>query len=334
MASEAIPFDSDRWAWDGPAPVPATHLGRDCFLVENGAVADLEPTDGTIELELAVGPERSFPGVVWRLHDGSFESFFVRPHQVGNDDAIQYTPAFNGVSSWQLYHGEGYWAPVEFPIGEWFRIRVAFAGRRADVYVADMDEPALQVRELKLPVGPGLIGIASGGPAVHVASFAYGPETQLRPAPPPLPTLDAIVPAWQVSDPFPEGEIDLSAARTWTTLEAEPNGLADLARVNRLRDGRNTVFARTTVRSDRARSAAFELGFSDRATVFLNGQALYRGDDSYRSRDYRFLGSIGWWDTLYLPLREGENELVVAVSEDFGGWGVQGRFPDADGLSF
>ena len=59
--------------------------------------------------------------------------------------------------------------------------------------------------------------------------------------------------------------------------------------------------------------------------VFLNGERLFRGSDGYRSRDYRFLGSIGWYDTVYLPLDEGENELLVAVSEDFGGWGIQAR---------
>jgi hypothetical protein len=41
-----------------------------------------------------------------------------------------------------------------------------------------------------------------------------------------------------------------------------------------------------------------------------------------------FLGSIGWYDTLYLPLAAGGNELVVAVAEDFGGWGVQARLSD------
>ena len=66
--------------------------------------------------------------------------------------------------------------------------------------------------------------------------------------------------------------------------------------------------------------------------MFLNGRQLYRGDDTYRSRDYRFLGSIGYYDTLFLPLLEGENELVVAVSEDFGGWGVQARFTEPAGL--
>jgi hypothetical protein len=72
------------------------------------------------------------------------------------------------------------------------------------------------------------------------------------------------------------------------------------------------------VRLDR-RLADVQL-LSDRAVVYLNGRPLYRGDDTYRSRDYRFLGSIGWYDALYLPLEAGENELVIAVSEDLGGW--------------
>ncbi|HEY8238784.1 MAG TPA: hypothetical protein VIF63_05055, partial [Candidatus Limnocylindrales bacterium] len=59
-----------------------------------------------------------------------------------------------------------------------------------------------------------------------------------------------------------------------------------------------------------------------------------RGDDTYRSRDYRFLGSIGWYDTVYLPLHEGENDLAIAVSEDLGGWGIQARLDDLDGLDF
>ena len=121
----------------------ARHLGRDCFLVENAFATGVEPVDGTIELELAVDPERAFPGVVWRARGENYESFFVRPHQVGNPDSIQYTPVFNEVSSWQLHHGDGFGGSVSFPICEWFRIRVVFAGSRADVYVADMDEPRL-----------------------------------------------------------------------------------------------------------------------------------------------------------------------------------------------
>jgi hypothetical protein len=60
-------------------------------------VADLEPVDGTIEPSSQSAPERSFPAVFWRRQGESFESFFVRPHQVGNPDAIQYLARVNGL---------------------------------------------------------------------------------------------------------------------------------------------------------------------------------------------------------------------------------------------
>ena len=66
------------------------------------------------------------------------------------------------------------------------------------------------------------------------------------------------------------------------------------------------------------------LGFSDRAAVYLNGRAVFHGTDAYRSRDYRFLGSIGWYDTVYLPLEAGDNAArgayhSLAVAREAGG---------------
>jgi hypothetical protein len=336
-----VPLDDPRWDWGGTRATAAEHLGRACLRLETSdddaipTVTGLELEDGVVEVDLAVGAERGFHGVVWRLVDANgYESFFVRPHQVGNPDAVQYTPVRNGVSAWQLYHGQGYWAPVEFPLDGWFTIRVVFQGSRAEVFVGETTAPSLVVSELKRPATSGRVGILVGGPAIHVARFACGAGAPLGPAPAPIPPPPAgVIAEWQVSDSFPEALLDhapalpgaLLAGRSWTPLTAEPSGLVDLARVNGIRDGRDTVLARATLHAGRAGVRRLELGFSDRAVVYLNGQALYRGDDTYRSRDYRFLGSIGWYDTLYVPLEEGDNDLVVAISEDFGGWGVQAR---------
>ena len=168
-------------------------------------VADVELEDGVVEFDLAVSPERGFHGVVWRVQDDeNYESFFVRPHQVGNPDAIQYTPVFNGSSAWQLYHGDGFWAPISFPLDDWFRIRVAFSGARAEVFVGD--ELVLAVGELKRPAERGRIGVMVGGPAVHIARFAHDTEVAFRtPLLAPAAAVAGIVPAWSVSDPFAEG---------------------------------------------------------------------------------------------------------------------------------
>jgi hypothetical protein len=314
---------------------PALRFKDDAF---NALVSGVELLDGVVEVDLAVTPERSFHGVTWRAAGADFESFFVRPHQVGNPDAVQYTPNPHGISSWQLYHGTGFWGPVAFPIGEWFTIRVVFAGQRAEFFLPEPTTPVLAMGELKLAARAGAFGIQVGGPGLHVARLAYSAETPaflgvLDPQPPPHP---GVIGSWQVSDPFGEALVDgattlpdeLVRGRTWTLLQVEPSGLANLGRVNPVTEARNTVLARATIDSPVAAIRPLEIGFSDRATLFLNRRPLFRGDESYRNRDYRFLGSIGWWDTVFLPLDAGRNELVIAVSEDLGGWGVQARFAD------
>ena len=69
-------------------------------------------------------------------------------------------------------------------------------------------------------------------------------------------------------------------------------------------------------------------GYSDRVRDFLNGRLLYSGDNGYRSRDFRYLGTIGLFDSVPLALRAGENELLLAVSDSFGGWGVLAEVGD------
>lgn len=324
----AIPLDSATWDWGAVERREATLRGRACLALDGvgSVLADVELADGTIEAELAVAAERSFHGLVWRHGGVHHESFFVRPHQVGNPDAIQYSPAFHGISSWQLYHGDGFWAPVRFPLEEWFTIRVVFQGPRAEMYVGDRERPCL-VATLRVD-GGGRFGLSVGGPGLRLARFEWSEETTFASTPlPAAPPAPGVLREWEVSAAFPERELEAALATepAWTEIAAEPSGLLDLARVQALENDRNTVLARTTIAADEAGPRLLELGFSDRAVVYLDGRPLFRGDDSYRSRDYRFLGSIGWHDALYLPLRAGENELVVAVSEDFGGWGVQAR---------
>jgi hypothetical protein len=325
-----VPLDSDAWDWADAERGASTFAGRRSVLAGGDAAVllDGELEEGTIELELGVGRQRGFYGVVWRARDDeNFESFYVRPHQVGNPDAVQYTPVFNGIPCWQLYHHDGFWAPVSFPLDDWFRIRVVFAGGQAEIYIGDLDAPAL-VSPLKLPAGPGRVGVLVGGEGVHLAEFSVEETADLRTTlPPPAPPPDGVISSWEVSDAFAEDQLKraVGGTRSWTAVESEPSGLVNLARVQGIRDGRNTAFARTRIDAPEVETRVLTLGFSDRAVVYLNGRPLYRGDDTYRSRDYRFLGSIGWYDAVYLPLEAGENELVVAVSEDLGGWGLQAR---------
>jgi hypothetical protein len=97
-------------------------------------------------------------------------------------------------------------------------------------------------------------------------------------------------------------------------------------------EGKDTTFARLTLHSEREQVKRLKFGFSDSVRVYLNDRLLYAGSDVYRSRDYRFLGTVGLFDELYLPLQRGRNELWLAVTETLGGWGVKAAFPDGEGI--
>jgi hypothetical protein len=118
----------------------------------------------------------------------------------------------------------------------------------------------------------------------------------------------------------------------WTTLSVETNGVANLARVSVFAADRPMSLARVVVESDAERTVRMRFGFSDRVAVFLNGTLLYVGEDSYQSRDFRFLGTVGLYDSLLLPLRRGANDVLLVVNESFGGWAATAVFADMNGL--
>jgi len=352
--AQPVPFDSGRWRWSAGTHRVESYLGRQSLYLEHGiaSVAGVNFINGSIEFDMAFSADRGFMGAIWRVQDTKdYEEFYLRPHQSGNPDASQYTPVFHGIEGWQLYHGERYSVPLVHRFNEWTHVKVVFSGAQADIYIDDMENPVLFVDGLKRGVEAGSIGVNAGDFApAHFSNFSFtvadSPALKGkagRPAPAPAFTL----PSWAVSDAFPESALDaaagkgegteplargLVAARRWTRLAAEPSGLTDLARVQGLDAGNNTVLVKAVLVSSREQVKRFDFGFCDRVRVYLNGRLLFRGDDTPRSRDYRFLGSIGYFDALYLPLAQGENEIVMAISEDVGGWGVQAKLEDFSGI--
>jgi hypothetical protein len=92
--------------------------------------------------------------------------------------------------------------------------------------------------------------------------------------------------------------------------------------------GGNTVVAARYDHPDRARAQPVRFGFSDRVRVYLNGRMLYAGNDGFGTHDHDFLGIVGLFDELALPLTRGPNELWFAVSDTFGGWAITADLPD------
>jgi hypothetical protein len=91
------------------------------------------------------------------------------------------------------------------------------------------------------------------------------------------------------------------------------------------------VYARASISSERDQVKKLYIGYSDDVSVFLNDRILFRGRSAQNFRDPGFLGIINAEnDAVYLPLKKGRNELMLAVSELGGGWGFICRLVDPE----
>ena len=91
------------------------------------------------------------------------------------------------------------------------------------------------------------------------------------------------------------------------------------------------VYARTNIDSDRDQIKKLYVGYSDDISVFLNRRILFRGRSAQNFRDPGFLGIVNPEnDAVFLPLKKGSNELMLAVSELGGGWGFICRLADLE----
>ena len=353
----SLPPDSPRWELEGNAKA-TEYLGRKCLLLDGGAasVKDFEMRDGVVDVDVAASSARGFAGFQFRIAaDGqNAEEIYLRPHESGYPDAIQYTPILSTGRNWQIYNGPGFTAAVDIPRDSWFHVRLAVTGAQAKLFVKDMDEPALVMDDLKSGIEKGQLALMVLMGATYFANFEVRAtpdakwERHLPPMAPGTLTKWSLSPAYDALARNLERPLSGHEARAiaWQDVEAEPPGFVVLYRYRdaphprvsfqsdfstRLQPqpGMKVLYARTVIESDRDQVKKLEIGYSDDVSVFLNGAILWRGRSAQAFRDPRFLGIVNPEnDAVYLPLRKGRNELVLAVSELGGGWGFVCRLAD------
>ena len=338
-----VPFDSPQWETSNAQYTLQRFEGKDAILLQSGIIylKDVDFMDGTIEVDMNFSSLRNFPGIGWRMQDnGSHEHFYVRPHQSGNPDANQYTPVFYGLAGWQLYHGEKYATPIDYKFNEWHHVKIVVAGNQAQVYFDDMDKPLLEVQELLGVAEPGTLSLNTRT-NVHFANFQYTPAsntTSNKEIPPA--NIEGLITTWELSESvdtqlFKEKN-SLSSGDlknlSWADRSVESSGVLNIARYTKLNREKNSVMVRLNIQSDQRQLKKLSFGYSDVVKVFVNGQAIYEGANTFRTRDYRYLGTIGYFDAVFLPLQRGKNEIVFMVTENFGGWGLQGVLKDRAGI--
>ncbi len=292
-------------------------------------------------------------GVVFH-REGSAEGEFVylraNPDCPAANDCIQYAPITHTMMGWNIY--PNYQGPAPISATGWNHLHIEVIGDGMRVYVNHAAEPSLVVPRLWGLRRDG--GLAFKGPAIFANLFvnSYGsPGLSVVPA---AAVEAGTVMMWRASPPTAydrSGTVlakDAPASDTWRLIEVEPTGLVDLGRAFGLARAPSPSLAwlKTEVGATAPVRRALQIGFAEEIWVFLNGQLVYSGRNTYFPPETR-LSPDGRLEpdnaSIPLALREGQNEIILAVANDWRsrkgpfepshyGWAAEARFNQIEGL--
>ncbi|NMM50694.1 hypothetical protein [Marinigracilibium pacificum] len=346
-AQNSIPLDLKHWDINAKNHQFEFYKGKNALLIDQGLAILKDSTfrNGTIEFDVFISEERSFPGIRFRITDSlNMESFYLRSHLSGKPDGNQAAPVINGITAWQFYFGPAYSSPTEYKYDDWNHVKMVINESKAQVFFNYNKDAQLCWNLVHTPK-EGQIAIGGSFAPAYYADIKINKNLtdiknfKVEERQP----VEGIINKWTISDKFEESKLndilnisETIKERSWNKrIYVEEKTAANISREVVLNDDNpgNTVFARLTIDSDKDMMKLFDFGYSDRVVVILNGVPIYKGNNKWQSRDYRYLGTIGIFDSVYLPLKKGENTLLLAVSEDFGGWLITGRFENYDGIA-
>ena len=312
----------------------------------NAVLKDVTFSDGTIEFDVnTIG--RGMPGIAFRRQDEkNFELLYLRPEQ--NCPAfracIQYAPQTHGVLLWDFFPQYENRAPLRE--NGWNHIRMVVSGRRMNVFVNDASSPTLEVGSLEGDAMKG--GLQLLGPGTF-ANMVITPDAVdgLSPEPvkDPLDGDGRLVRNWRLStfSALPNGKDPMynempGASQEWKTIGTERNGLVNISREYGRplpEPNRAVAWLKTTITSDRKQTKKVDIGWTRELWAFVNGKLVYADKNLFELEGARKFPDARCSlenGSFTLPLEPGDNEVAVAIANNFFGWGLMLRLADPEGV--
>jgi hypothetical protein len=354
-----VPLQADAWNTEDQRVEFTTYRGEPALRSYDRqgntgnsvlSVRGLDFTDGTIEYDVAFTDSTRFTTCYFRLRDGeNTEHVYLRAGFVGNPNgmaAVQYAATVDGVNYWDL--SPHYQSSADLSgNGEWNHVKIVVRDRQLLAYVNDMDRPALYVPVLDGEVESGGVGVDGN---VYLANLqvtpGHTPGLGAGAGYDPVHNDPRYLRMWEASLPrsLPfgrePGETDMPTDTTaWQPITAEHHGTINLSRPygGTSYDGRRRLaWLRTTITAGREQERYLDLGFTDEVYVYLNERPLYTAKNQFGSPGQLPPGGRMSIENsrIRLPLREGENEILVGLTNYFYGWGLVARLDDGSGLKY
>ena len=345
-----VPLQADHWECPPNIAEFLTYKSVPALKITGkGTVVlkDLDFKDGTIEFDLDPADEKSFASIYFRWeNDKENEIFYFRSARAGNFDAvdaIQYAPVIKGVNLWDMmYH---YQRNANYTIGQWNHVKMVVSGQQMKVYINGNEHAVLEVPQLEGNTTHGRLAFEG---KLTVSNLVVKPDQTEGLSP--LPGTDITdndaryLRKWQISPlaTLPD-KIDFNYElmpdknTKWDTIRAERRGLINITRIygGAAVGPHRVTFLKTTIHSNTDQKKLLHLGFSDEVWVFINGKPVYVDKNLYGAPLMKEPdGRISVDNCSFsLPLVKGDNELLIAVENNFYGWGIIAQFDDLKDLS-
>lgn len=307
---------------------------------------DLNFTSGTIEFDVEVNQAQPFATIYFRWqNEAETEHVYLRTGAALHKnafDAVQYASIIKGVNLWDLQHE--FQSSADIKIGEWNHVKLVVSGKQLRVYINSRSEPNLEIPCMEGNTIEGKIGIGTGFPGQCVfANLITKPNATDGLSEQPGADLTKhdtrYITHWEVSypDSLVYGKEINGLPKTdtkWEKIGAERRGLVNLSRKFGGNNYRRVVWLRTKIHSEFNQFQKLNMGFSDEVWVFVNQRPAYLDKNLYLQNMRKSPnGRISLDNCEFrIPLVKGENELLIAVSNDFYGWGIMARLENLDGI--
>ncbi len=353
LLAQDFPMKASHWDINEEQMEFGTYEGRENLHIKGQGEAFIKNLDfevGTIEFEF-YPTEPRFCGIYFRRDDDQekgpdFYSDFLYLRTFKLDDpfvpgAVQYAPITRGTNLWDIMHY--YEGSALIKSATWNRIKLVVSEKQLQCYIND--EMVLWIPELMGENGNGMVSIEGPG---RYSRFKISKDDIGS-----LPNEAAAdvtkhdvryLSEWQRTEemPFPPESSIFSlnypdSTTSWQAISSERFGLINLTKhVSSpfMERERRMVWLRTSIDSDKQQEKELRLGFSDDVYIFINGDLLHMDKNTYRAPIMKQPTGRLHIENLSvdLPLIEGRNEILIALANDFFGWGLVAQLENMNGI--
>jgi len=345
--TKTISLSSENWEFKPQSVEFIEYKSRSVMKLLNSndpvVLKDFNFIDGSIEYDIEPIDPR-FTSIYFRWKDSKEnECFYFRTGSAGNPqtvDAIQYAPHLDGVNLWDLL--PHFQASADFKRDTWNHVKLVISGKQMRAYINDMSRSILEVPMIE---GNNTSGtVAFDGQAIisnlvvrHNATERLSPEAGIDTTSSDPRYLNK----WHVCEPIIANKgVDFcddyfpKPDTKWQAITSERHGLVNLTRKFGKTEGRRIVWIKTNIHSDKEQDKILHFGFSDEVWVMINKSPLYIDKNLYGTPMAKQPGGrCSIENTSFkVPLKQGENELMIGVANYFYGWGLVARLDNIEGI--